>query len=412
MSYGEILYGNTIPFPRPQRDDEPPPIDEPPPEAYEDEPDVAEAESPSPDAGILRPAADFLPASPDLAKRYPTGFAPVDRLTRGGIPSGKLVVLVGPPGTGKTTLGAQMSFGLTKQGCHVAILPMDEGPEAISIRLGQMLGFDRTRLEAGNPDEIIAAATALAQYRIKIADPYSADATFERFLSDFLAELGDAQGVLVLDSAQTITISAKPREGLREGVKALVDRMLLESRRNRLIILLCSQANRAFYRSRKPSENSDPMTAGSETSALEYRPDLSLVLTGKAADTTVFVPKNRLGIQGDEAVFHMRLDSARATYRELEIEPEIQVDPKFYNAVQDAKKKILAALRKNPGISGRQVREFVRGNKGVFDHAMDELEAESRIIPEPGPRNAILWKLAVITPPSKSARSEEDESDE
>jgi circadian clock protein KaiC len=51
-----------------------------------------------------------------------TGVSQLDLLLGGGLPHGSLVILLGPPGSGKTTLASQMAFATARRGRHVLFL--------------------------------------------------------------------------------------------------------------------------------------------------------------------------------------------------------------------------------------------------------------------------------------------------
>ena len=354
----------------------------------------------------LRPISSFLPQGPEDVKRIPTGVGPIDRVTRGGLQSGKFIVVVGPPGTGKTTLVYQIAGGLARGGCRVCCLPVDEGPENGVIRLGQALGFDREKLEAGDQAEVEAVTRALEKLPIMVLDPFGPGSTLEDLFQEAARLEGTGPIVFLIDSAQTVTLNGKPGRGLREDVKALTDRIYLEARRTKSIVILTSQANRSSYRSKNPADNSEPLSAASESSALEYRPDMSIVMSGDSSNVTVRIPKNRIGFGDADKVFYLRLDGPRATFHEIDPESIRDAAAEAKEAerrtkLAKVKAEILALLKKEPdGISSEQIIDAVGGRRADVINARKELVIENKIFSEtkPGVGGRNVWKMARITP--------------
>lgn len=56
------------------------------------------------------------------AAYLPTGVTHLDRVLGGGLPKGALILVVGPPGSGKTTLAAQMAFAAAARNQTVLII--------------------------------------------------------------------------------------------------------------------------------------------------------------------------------------------------------------------------------------------------------------------------------------------------
>lgn len=63
-----------------------------------------------------------MPKQATSAEQLPTGVPRLDRVLGGGIPRGALVVIIGVPGSGKTTLAAQIAFAAAKRGQNALIL--------------------------------------------------------------------------------------------------------------------------------------------------------------------------------------------------------------------------------------------------------------------------------------------------
>ena len=68
----------------------------------------------------------------------PTGVPNLDRVLGGGLPRGALVLVVGAPGSGKTTLALQMAFAAARAGRRVLILT------ALSEPTSKLIGHLRT----------------------------------------------------------------------------------------------------------------------------------------------------------------------------------------------------------------------------------------------------------------------------
>lgn len=63
-----------------------------------------------------------------------SGVAALDRMLGGGIDRGSSTLLVGPPGTGKSTLAIQYATAAARRGDHAALFVFDETKAAIRIR--------------------------------------------------------------------------------------------------------------------------------------------------------------------------------------------------------------------------------------------------------------------------------------
>lgn len=78
-----------------------------------------------------------------------SGLEPLDQLLGGGIERGTSTVIVGPPGTGKSTLAAQFAAAAGERGEHVALFIFDESRNTLLSR-ATGLGIDlTTHLENG-----------------------------------------------------------------------------------------------------------------------------------------------------------------------------------------------------------------------------------------------------------------------
>src|SRR5262249_31143861 len=122
---------------------------------------------------ILRPddwirPGDGLAARPvpmarvSLATVMPT----LHDFTRGGLPTGSTTGIEGPPDVSKTGLAMTFADAAERQGFVIVHMTDDNGREAAEIRWGQMMGFDRTKLEEGDQTTISAFREIFAKRRV------------------------------------------------------------------------------------------------------------------------------------------------------------------------------------------------------------------------------------------------------
>ncbi|MGH2411918.1 MAG: RAD55 family ATPase, partial [Chloroflexota bacterium] len=124
------------------------------------------------EAGSANPAGD------------PTGIPNLDLILGGGIPRGSLIMVVGPPGSGKTTLATQMAFGAAAAGTQVLILTaLSEPPSKLVAHALSFTFFD---------EALIGGAVRIL--------------SLEQFLPDGLASTGDELLVLAREMAVGLVV--------------------------------------------------------------------------------------------------------------------------------------------------------------------------------------------------------------
>lgn len=87
-----------------------------------------------------------------VVQRVVSGTPGLDRMLHGGLLSGRMYVIVGPPGSGKTILAVQFLLEGVKRGENVLLVALDEPPSEIRENLGAMFGsnFDKIRVLDAN----------------------------------------------------------------------------------------------------------------------------------------------------------------------------------------------------------------------------------------------------------------------
>src|SRR5437879_1520868 len=68
------------------------------------------------------PPSDITPVLPPQGSLEPTEVPQLDLILGGGLPQGALVIILGPPGSGKTTLTSQIAFAAARRGQHALFL--------------------------------------------------------------------------------------------------------------------------------------------------------------------------------------------------------------------------------------------------------------------------------------------------
>jgi circadian clock protein KaiC len=159
----------------------------------------------------------------------PTGVPNLDRVLGGGLPRGALVLVVGAPGSGKTTLALQMAFAVARAGRRVLILTALSEPTSKLIgHLRTFTFFDEDLL--GDAIQLLSLQQFLPQGLASTADEVQAEVRrtqaglviidgFHGMRSaegdpqrarEFLYEIGTALGVR--GATTVITSEAAPRD--------------------------------------------------------------------------------------------------------------------------------------------------------------------------------------------------------
>ena len=399
------------------------PRDEPPPDVPWEPPDevpgdIANAEDNEPaavSAGVRAPQgdqkpspwlslADALSRAQDVSQRFQTRIPTLDRVTGGGIPRGRVLLMVGRPGSGKTTLAIQVAVDMAEQGAAVGMLLADEGLHAGAIRVAQRRGYERDRLEAANPESIAAAADSLRRLEsVYCLDPDDAGATLEEFLRGMDERSAGRPQVWLLDSAQVIRHATAKTAETRIRVKGLAERVKSEGRKRAAVVILLSQSNRGSYRAKKEEDNSDPLAAGGESGSLEHMADVFLWLAPAGEDRTkCMVPKNRVGSGPVLIPWQLQLDRQSATFREIDDSDAddpavVAAETKRLETLRKTQERIAEVLKRNPGgLTGRQLRDVVGGRPQVISEALRTMEAASQIFSEPSEKRGggMVWKRA------------------
>jgi KaiC/GvpD/RAD55 family RecA-like ATPase len=325
--------------------------------------------------GVLTPAGIVsawitTPARPQFA----TGLAPLDALCGGGLTFPRRVIAVGAPGAGKTAVMVAIADQLERAGICVGFLAVDEEPEAITMRLAQMAGFDRQKLEARDMAELQEAKRELAAGHFRF---YEYDHTIEHAAADLAAwasSLGK-RAALFVDSIQTVRCrTTRELNTPREIVEANVRAIKSATDTHGLLVYATCEANRAAYQN--PAEARNPIAAGAESRSIEFCAQTLLVLMPDDEDQRVFhvhIAKNRGLAKGS---FALRLEPGSHTLAAVDAD-ELKEDREIRKAAEltaragsraagDAR-VVAAIIVERPGITRNALLEAIRERRGSFD---------------------------------------------
>lgn len=147
-------------------------------------------------------------------KRLSTGVAGLDEMTHGGIPEGDVVLIAGPPGSGKSVLADQFIITGGRAGEPGVVALFDERPRQV-INRGEQLNFGM--------DELIDQGL-LRFVHIRPQDLSAGEMLYE--IQQAIEEIGAKR--VALDSLAGFEVALAPtfREEFREGLYHLVESLV------------------------------------------------------------------------------------------------------------------------------------------------------------------------------------------
>ena len=149
-----------------------------------------------------------------------SGVAQIDGLLGGGLPRGSCTLVMGPAGSGKSTIATVYAMAAAKRGEHCSILLFDESAES-HIARSQGLGFD------------IAAAIEAGRMRVKDLDP--AELSLGQIAHLLVRQVEeDNVGLIVIDTLNGYLQSAAGEQAVFLHLRELISYL----NRRRVVTLL------------------------------------------------------------------------------------------------------------------------------------------------------------------------------
>lgn len=157
-----------------------------------------------------------------------TGMKGLDEVLHGGLPKGRTILVVGSPGSGKTTFAMQFLVGGAKTGEPGLYVSLDEKPERVKTNLSSF-DWDLDGLE-GDGKLTIIDATQLRHPSTKLVDRTSAETGVDLILPE-----------LTLGSLARTIRRVASEEGIQrivvDPITSLMLRYSEESKRRRALLL-------------------------------------------------------------------------------------------------------------------------------------------------------------------------------
>jgi len=348
--------------------------------------------------------AEVIQRQTGMGERFPTGLPTLDQHTGGGIPRGRMVMLVGKPGVGKTSLASQFVLHMARHR-RVAVMALfaDSGMDDAAITMAQQLGVAREAALSGEAEAVAAVSRETFGMTLQLVDPdqpYDIEDVASRFV---LGLPEDVAPVLLLDSVQVLRCPDQRAKTVYERVTAISNTVKQVTSRHRLVTILVSQSNRASYANATIAKDADPLAAGAGGGALEFMPDVHLFLDGKkGGPIKLHCAKSRLGAAGWDVELaldfdrhrHVEVDAAAAAAQRA-----AEDDEERMQLIRAAQAKCIDVLRRNPeGASTRRLEVLCGGKAAIHREAARLLWEAGVLISEEkhGKGGGVVWKLGRV----------------
>ena len=317
----------------------------------------------------------------------PTGIPWLDDQTRGGIPHGERIVIVGAPDAGKTLFLVELADSMMQRGVFVAFLAVDECPEDVTTRFVQRRGVTRDDVE--NLRGLDDVESELGKLPIGL---YDHSWTIEAAAAHAREKAAGRPVLLAIDSLHAVTCAAEAgAQSVREAVTKRAQALRVVQQHPRMMVVATAEMNRAGYANARTAAEQNAVASGAESRALEFEARMLLrVTTVDAGVVEIVVGKNKLG-GAVGAKTHLRVD--RAAQRLVPLGADY-VAPSAPSTVRKDAAQVALELVENPGANTRDLRAGVREKigrcgKDRIDTAVSFLERVGALEQQKGERNSV-----------------------
>ncbi len=171
-------------------------------------------------------------------ERIKTGIKGLDKMLFGGLIQGRNILLSGPAGSGKTTIGVQFLTHGVNKGENTLYISLEESKKTIYEDM-KNLGFDLYRLEKDQKFHFIGGQfSEITYHMIKLK------ATTENILEEIIEVIKEKNiSRVVIDSLNLLVMTNKELRDKRELIASLVHKL---SEQNVTSLLISETKNDSF----------------------------------------------------------------------------------------------------------------------------------------------------------------------
>lgn len=323
-------------------------------------------------------------------KRVPLGFAPLDNCSKGGVFVDWRIFVGGGPGTGKTTLCAQLAKEKLEAGWCVRWFAVDEGPEEVLARWLQLDGIPQDEAEDLRSARSQQAARRLMSLDIGFIEEPLIDCDVE--WTD-----GNLNRLVVIDSLQQVAVAGcetlEPRARIDASLKSI--KRIFSA--NSVLSLVTTELARGAYRNQSSQDATDPIAAAKESGGIEYHASMLVVMRSVKDEpdlVNVAVPKVRRGGRKDEFLLKLNREECRFSFAGSGEDAQSIAHNK---ALDELATRALGHLRKiHPSkVNQEELRGELACKAPNLRAALGRLFRAGAAEFESGPRNAKLWGAVV-----------------
>lgn len=287
-------------------------------------------------ADIASGAIDYWAHVAKRKETVGTGLAGLDSILGGGLEPQRLMILLGAPGGGKTTLANQMAVHAANSGRPVLYVTSEDVPfNLLAKTLARQGQLRYTAVLKGYEDEKPLITKTLLDYQESLAATRLRylDATMgtslsiikERAQTHFEQFKDGGSGILVIDYLQRIARCLSSYRDGKQDLRLAVTAISEELRSIATGLDCCVLALAAQHRASGYGAGKNALASGKESGDIEYTADMVMAIgedEQRSSAVTWLQPKilrvdkNRQGPSGDNCIVNLDWYSERQQFTE------------------------------------------------------------------------------------------------